>query len=109
MTKTITGSWRRVGLGIAALAVSAGGTVVMPASPAHAAGSWLGPCYPAHNATSAGGWCDGNGPDHGYQARITCTDGRVYWGPSRWAGDRRGSWAWCPSGSYLNYGILLSW
>lgn len=105
---TMTSIRRRVGLGIATLALSAGVTAVMPTNPAHAAG-WLGPCYPQHNATSAGGWCDGNGPDHGYQTRITCTNGRVYYGPSRWAGDTRGSWAWCPTGSFLNYGYLASW
>jgi hypothetical protein len=66
--------------------------------------SWLGPCYPVRYTRSAGGWCDGNGPNWRYQGYVGCTDGREYWGPVRWAGDRRGSYGYCPTGAYANYG-----
>ena len=66
--------------------------------------SWLGNCYPVRYTRSAGGWCDGNGPNWRYQGFVGCTDGREYWGPVRWAGDRRGSYGYCPTGSYANYG-----
>ena len=106
---TRNGSARKVGFGITALALSAGAAVLMPATPAHAAG-WLGQCTTAYNSNrSVGGWCDGNGPDHGYQAWAACTDGRTYYGPARWAGDRRGSWTGCPTGSYINSWNLMRW
>ena len=66
--------------------------------------SWIGTCYAARYTRSAGGWCDGNGPNWRYQGYVGCTDGREYWGPVRWAGDRRGSYGYCPTGSYMNYG-----
>jgi hypothetical protein len=74
------------------------------AAPVRASASWLGSCYPQANATSAGGWCDGQGPNWRYQGYVGCTDGREYWGPARWAGDRRKSFGYCPTGAYRNYG-----
>lgn len=75
-------------------------TAAVSAPPANAAG-WLGTCHvwssysmPGH----AGGWCDGNGPDWTYRGLVRCNNGYAYVGISRWAGDRRGSAATCPSG-----------
>lgn len=72
------------------------------AKSATAAAGWLGMCYvlpdPA-NSRGGGGWCDGNGPDARYYGRVTCSNGSNYYGPERWAGDRRGSYGICPSGT----------
>jgi len=57
---------------------------------AHTDSGWLGTCHPVRYTRSAGGWCDGNGPDWRYFGWVYCTDGRDYHGPSRWAGDRSG-------------------
>src|SRR5262245_25340158 len=48
---------------------------------------WLGPCYVSRYPTSAGGWCNGNGPDWAYMAEVRCSNGSWYYnGPYRWAG-----------------------
>jgi hypothetical protein len=65
---------------------------------------WLGPCYPAVGANWDGGWCDGNGPNWNYQGWVDCSNGREYYGVVRWAGDRRGSYAYCPSGTRATAG-----
>jgi hypothetical protein len=67
--------------------------------PTALASGWIGRCYPVVSASYGGGWCDGNGPDWQYNGHVYCTasGGRFYyaWGPTRWAGDRRGSYASC--------------
>jgi len=55
-------------------------------------------CYGSRYSTFAGGWCDGNGPDYTYKGVVWCSDGGKYYGQSRWAGDRTGSYVSCPSG-----------
>lgn len=65
---------------------------------------WLGPCYPAVGFNWGGGWCDGNGPNWHYRGWVYCTNGWEYYGVYRWAGDRRGSYAYCPSGHYAQSG-----
>jgi hypothetical protein len=65
---------------------------------------WIGTCYVARGTNWAGGWCDGNGPDWTYRGAVQCTNGIWYLGTSRWAGDRRGSYAECPSGKTATTG-----
>ncbi|GGN99714.1 hypothetical protein GCM10010112_93740 [Actinoplanes lobatus] len=67
----------------------------------HALAGWLGSCYVSRYSTYAGGWCDGNGPDWTYQGTVRCGNnpGYINNGPTRWAGDRRGSYSSCPSGT----------
>lgn len=77
-----------------------GGHTVRPAS------GWIGQCYPQINANNETGWCDGNGPDYHYYAYVDCSDGYEYYGVDRWAGDRRGSQAICPSGTFAVRGGL---
>jgi hypothetical protein len=82
---------------------------VVPAFPvaAEAATSWLGACYTWHDNRTAGGWCDGNGPYYTYSTTASCTNGGLAYGPNRWAGDRRESYAYCSSiGQYLTGGVL---
>lgn len=67
---------------------------------------WLGPCYPAYGYNWGGGWCDGNGPNWNYRGYVDCSNGWRYFGILRWAGDRRGSYAYCPSGTYATGGGL---
>ena len=88
--------------GLTVIAIVLGGLV--GTQPAAAAG-WIGDCYPNRYIITAGGWCDGNGPDWTYQAVVTCTNGGQYWGDRRWAGDRRGSTAGCPSGTTTSGGL----
>lgn len=80
------------------------GTTTATAAPAAAATvrpmtSWLGACHPWNDNETAGGWCDGNGPNWTYQAVALCENiVQVTWittGVVRWAGDRRGSYAYC--------------
>ncbi|MGV9563565.1 hypothetical protein [Streptomyces sp. NPDC003480] len=76
------------------------------------AGSWLGKCYPYHKAGTkwAGGWCDGNGPNWQYWGYVNCSGNTRYFGPHRWAGDRRGSYVTCPAGrSYKSGGVYSGW
>jgi hypothetical protein len=93
---------RRVRHGLAVLAFSAGTTVLMPASPAHAAPT----CHPQLYTYQGGGWCE-------YQAGwryfggVQCTDGRWYYGPAIDSGNRIGSYGYCPTGSYANRAIVV--
>jgi hypothetical protein len=69
---------------------------VAPASAQMALSGWLGRCYPQFpNSWTAGGWCDGNGPDWTYRGVVHCTNGASYFGVMRWAGDRRKSFGLC--------------
>jgi hypothetical protein len=68
--------------------------------------SWIGECRAQLYPIMYGGWCDGNGPDS-YQATVTCYGSGHYYGPRRWAGDRRGSYAVCPSGITAVNGAML--
>lgn len=99
--------------GLAGPASAAGGesdqTATTGARSATMAAGWLGMCYklpnPA-NSRSGGGWCDGNGPDARYQGWVACSNSRTYYGPERWAGDRRYSFGTCPSGtSRTSWGV----
>jgi hypothetical protein len=69
-------------------------------SSVHLLSGWLGTCYPEVHSTSGGGWCDGNGPDWHYYGWVDCSNGWEYYGVDRWAGDRRKSFGYCPSGTY---------
>ena len=93
-------------MGSAAVALSL--VAAFPAAAnAAAQQSWLGSCYTWHDNRTAGGWCDGNGPDYTYATTAACTNGGIAFGPSRWAGDRRESYAYCSSiGQYLTAGYL---
>lgn len=83
------------------LASGAVALTVGTAAPAQAAGSFKS-CYNVYARISmpghAGGICDGTGPDFTYRAFANCKNGSTAYGQSRWAGDRRGSGATCPSG-----------
>ncbi|MGH3416977.1 MAG: hypothetical protein ACRDVE_22045 [Actinocrinis sp.] len=84
------------------------GTVraLTPAGTVRPDAGWLGTCYGSHGSNWGGGWCDGNGPDWVYQGFVDCTNGGEYYGVVHWAGDRRGSYGYCPSGSStVNYGV----
>lgn len=84
----------------------------MLASPAAAAtaaplSSWIGPCHLWSDTETAGGWCDGNGPNWDYQAVSNCANQVNPIGPQRWAGDRRGSYGCCSEvNSQLSYGYM---
>jgi hypothetical protein len=67
--------------------------------------SFIGTCYTFRGVNSAGGWCDGNGPNWVYQSRVFCATGVDYTGVTRWAGDRRGSTATCPSSNAVKGGL----
>ncbi|WP_078894268.1 hypothetical protein [Streptomyces sp. CT34] len=79
------------------------GGVVTVAGPAQASGR-SGPCHTWHDGHTAGGWCDGRGPDYAYQTQAEClsngSPGQLYmeFGPTRWFGDRRQSYAYCAPG-----------
>lgn len=79
-------------------------TGVSAAAGSRAFAGWIGSCYVWRAAHSAGGWCDGNGPDWTYRAFVNCTGGSRS-GVSHWAGDRRGSVAECPSGTSNSGGV----
>ena len=92
---------RRAAAVLGTLVIGATGSLVS-AGPAQAAG-WLGTCHPYRTNLTAGGWCDGNGPDWTYQG--VCYSNSVYrYGPMKWAGDRNGSRAECSGPS--QYGGL---
>lgn len=88
-----------------ALGLAAGGMVAV-AAPASAG---AGPCHSWSDGyghtifiLGYGGWCDGTGPSS-YRAYSRCNNPAnglfVYaYGDWHWYGDRRGSWAYCPSG-----------
>jgi hypothetical protein len=89
-----------VGAPVAAIAKPNAGAadtnMVAPASSAVVLSGWLGRCYPQFpNSWTAGGWCDGNGPDWTYRGVVHCTNGASYFGVMRWAGDRRKSFGLC--------------
>jgi hypothetical protein len=69
---------------------------------------WGGTCYPAtfNNFNSGGGWCDGNGPDWVYTGLVECSNGRKINGPTKWAGDRTGSYASCNGNGYIVKGSV---
>jgi hypothetical protein len=67
--------------------------------------SFIGTCYPFRSTASGGGWCDGNGPNWVYQARVYCANGVDYTGVTRWAGDRRGSTATCEGSNAVEAGL----
>ncbi|WP_055490795.1 hypothetical protein [Streptomyces sp. TP-A0356] len=48
-----------------------------------------------HDRNTAGGFCDGQGPNWSYQTHAQCKDGTLTSGARRWAGDRRWSYAYC--------------
>jgi hypothetical protein len=92
---------------VAALALAASLLGIAPGTAAQASetvnrtgavalSGWLGTCYPQYpNSWTAGGWCDGNGPDWTYQGVVHCSNGGSYYGVVRWAGDRRKSFGLC--------------
>ena len=90
---------------LAVLAATAAAAAMVAPGPAVARAGWLGPCYVDASTTSGGGWCDGNGPDWTYRGRVQCTDGGDYYGVTRWAGDRRGSTAYCGGGEVIVGGV----
>ncbi|XTZ16807.1 hypothetical protein ACQSSU_05300 [Micromonospora echinospora] len=74
-----------------------------PASAATVEPEWFGDVHVTLNtSTSYGGWVDGNGPDS-YRFWVICSNGNTYNGATRWAGDRRGSFGYCPSGTTATY------
>ena len=75
----------------------------------HSDSGWLGTCYPQVGSYWGGGWCDGNGPDWHYYGWVHCSNGWNYYGVDRWAGDRRGSYGYCPSGTYAIYGAVYGY
>ncbi|MCI4066414.1 hypothetical protein MRQ36_29205 [Micromonospora sp. R77] len=91
---------------LATSAVAAVTVMAPPASASTAGAEWYGTVHVTLNtSTSYGGWIDGNGPDS-YRFWIQCSNGSEYRGVTRWAGDRRGSFAYCPSGTS---GVSRGW
>ncbi|MBQ1076446.1 hypothetical protein KBX06_25305 [Micromonospora sp. C31] len=89
---------------------------LLPASPAMAADltpTWFGAQHVTKDdGYNYGGWVDGNGPDE-YWAYAFCKSGAFKSGTTRWAGDRRGSFVYCPdgidmSGSTMNKGFFYN-
>jgi hypothetical protein len=69
--------------------------------------SWFGATHVTVNSpTQYGGWVDGNGPDR-YAAFAQCVNNVRVYGPSPWAGDRRGSVASCNPRNILFKGFIL--
>ena len=106
--------------GIAAVALTAApaataatahqGTVaVLKSTAARPNAGWLGTCYSAYGSNWGGGWCNGNGPDWVYQGYVDCSNGGEYYGVVHWAGDQRGSYGYCPGGTYAVNGGLYVW
>ncbi|MEV0566565.1 hypothetical protein [Dactylosporangium sp. NPDC050588] len=96
---------RRIAGACVAVAAAAALTVAGGAT-AHADQGWIGECHPQQY----GGWCDGNGPDWQYRGFVKCaaqsSGSKPYYGPFRWAGDTRGSYASCTLGtSYKSGGV----
>lgn len=92
---------RRLRAAVVAVVVAVAPALVAQSS-AHAAGS-LGACYVHRSGYTFYGWCDGTGPDYTYAAFASCkVTGQssiitTTWGVTRWAGDRRQSYAACDS------------
>ena len=84
-------------------------TILTPSATVRPNAGWLGSCYPAYGSNWGGGWCDGNGPDWVYQGHVYCSNGGEYYGVVHWAGDRRGSYGYCPGGSYAVGGGVTAW
>lgn len=64
---------------------------------------WFGNTYIwSTGPTHFSGWVDGNGPDS-YRFRALCYSGNTAYGATRWAGDRRGSDAYCGTGVRYRY------
>ncbi|MBT2530333.1 hypothetical protein J7E91_34545 [Streptomyces sp. ISL-99] len=75
---------------------------VRPTASAAAGCSWM-----SRTTTSARVFCDGNGPTR-YQLVLYCTQSRLAPGNAPWLGDRRGSYAKCPSGTTIvDYDIFI--
>ncbi|HET6951773.1 MAG TPA: hypothetical protein VFI47_15435 [Acidimicrobiales bacterium] len=104
------------------LAMLAHGLALAPArslarpEAASAGSGWLGTCYAMQgDANNGGGWCDGNGPDATYFGFAVCVSYDDYWtwykayGVERWAGDRRGSYASCATGYYVERTGVEAW
>ena len=88
---------------VASAVIASGAVVGITATPALA--DWNGYCATQNYSTSAWGWCDGTGPQR-YAIYILCSNSGVYQSSSHpWFGDRRGAWAYCPSGTYT----VASW
>lgn len=74
------------------------------AGPASAAGR-SGLCHPWHDSYTAGGWCEGHGPNYTYQTHASCrapsSPTFLYSrsGPRRSFGDKRKSYAYCAPGT----------
>jgi hypothetical protein len=90
---------------VGALAMAALAPATASASTATPNTSWIGTCYVFRGVDNAGGWCDGNGPNWTYQARVYCANGVDYTGVQRWAGDRRGSTATCAGSDASEGGV----
>ncbi|GHJ49966.1 hypothetical protein Cs7R123_73080 [Catellatospora sp. TT07R-123] len=76
------------------LAVSAA-----PAAAANVTPQWYGTVHvTVDTSTKFGGIIDGNGPDS-YRFWVYCSNGDFKPGVTRWAGDQRGSFGTCPSGT----------
>jgi hypothetical protein len=73
------------------------------------AGGWLGKCHTKGGSNWGGGWCNGNGPSCKYYGIVFDKAGREWDGPTRWAGDRRGSYGHTPSGVKANGWGTNSW
>ena len=98
-----------LGSGLVASSASAASSVARNGATVRPDTGWLGACSRSAIPGGGGGWCDGNGPDATYYGWISCLgngfNGYIY-GPTRWAGDRRGSFATCPFLSVrLSYGV----
>ena len=119
LRRTVLGTVTAVGIAAAAFAAapaaSAATTHQGTAIARKSAGAvrpdagWIGTCYGAYGSNWGGGWCDGNGPDWNYQGFVDCSDGGEYYGVVHWAGDRRGSYAYCPGGTYAVDGGVYYW
>jgi len=96
---------------LAALAAPALVLVTATSTPAAAAVpqvSTIGPCHLWSDNETAGGWCDGTGPNWQYAAVATCANGVDPIGVQHWAGDRRGSYGYCSSAhSTLVHGDMI--
>jgi len=94
----------------AAPAASAASSAAMtPATAAAPMGSWIGACYPWNDGVTAGGWCNGNGPNWTYYTYAICERGSNSWitsGPLRWAGDRRQSYSYCSRNVGYGSGVI---
>jgi hypothetical protein len=88
-------------LGAAAIILGTTAAAVPAPALASPASGWLGQCQWWHDNATAGGWCDGNGPAFKYYTVAWCylrSNPNVTYsttGPTRWAGDRRESYAYC--------------